>query len=406
MGKLPMEGIRIADFTWWLAGTNATRILANYGAEVIKIESSAHMDTARNVNPALPAKPGTGVSSGYNVLNPSKLAINLNLKHPKGIELVKRLIAVSDIVSDNMSGGATERLGLGYDELVKIKPDIIVINMPVMGPGGPHSHWTGQGDQITAAAGLWHMTGYPDKLGVGPGSVLTDWSGVPYHATTAMLAALHYRNRTGKGQHIVLSQYEAAIDSLGTAILDYTVNGRVQSRTGNRSPYGAPHGVYQCQGEDRWCAIDVSSDEQWQGLCRAMGDPEWSRTGVFTTVLGRMENVDELDSLIEEWTSDRTAEDVTKRLQGHGVPAGTVQNGRDLLENDPQLKARDYFVSLRYPEGGEMYVGADSFTLSETPGRPRMHAPLWGEHNEHVFREILKLSADEYAEYELDGVFQ
>lgn len=406
MGKLPMEGIRIADFTWWLAGTNATRILANYGAEVIKIESNAHLDTARNINPTLPAKPSTGVSANFNVLNPSKLAINLNLKHPKGLELVKRLIAVSDIVSDNMSGGATERLGLGYEELVKVKPDIIVINMPVMGPGGPHSHWTAQGDQITAAAGLWHVTGYPDSLGVGPGSVLTDWSGVPYHAATAMLAALHYRNRTGKGQHIVLSQYETAICSLGTAILDHTVNGRVQTRTGNRSPYGAPHGVYRCQGEDRWCAIAVFTDREWQGLCRAMGDPEWSRTGVFGTLLGRMENLDELDRLVEEWTSERSAEEVMKTLQEQGVAAGVVQNGRDLLENDPQLKARDYFVTLRYPEGGELFVGADSFKLSVTPGRPRMHAPLRGEHNEYVFRELLGLSEEEYAEYERDGVFQ
>ena len=406
MGKLPMEGIRIADFTWWLAGTNATRILANHGAEVIKIESKAHLDTTRNINPTTPAKPGTGVSSGFNVLNPSKLAISLNLKHPKGLELVKRLIAVSDIVSDNMSGGAMERAGLGYKELVKIKPDIIVINMPVMGPGGPHSHWTAQGDQITAAAGLWHMTGYPDQLGVGPGSVLTDWSGVPYHAATALLAALHHRNKTGKGQHIILSQYETAINSLGTAILDYTVNGRVQTRTGNRSPYGAPHGVYRCQGEDRWCAIAVFTDEEWQGLCRAMDEPEWTRDTRFATVLGRMGSVDELDRLVEGWTSERTPEDVMKRLQTQGVAAAVVQNGRDLLENDPQLKARDHFVSLKYPEGGEMFVGADSFRLSETPGRPRMHAPIWGEHNEYVFCEVLQLSEEEYAEYERDGVFE
>jgi crotonobetainyl-CoA:carnitine CoA-transferase CaiB-like acyl-CoA transferase len=406
MSKLPLEGIRIADFTWWLAGTNATRVLANHGAEVIKIESEAHLDTTRISLPNQPQKPGIGVSPNFSDLNFNKLAINLNMKHPKGLDVVKRLISMSDVVSDNMSGGAMERLGLGYEELVKVKPDIIVINMPVMAPGGPYSHFTGQGDQITAAAGLWHLTGYPEDMGVAPGPVLTDWSGVPYHATTAILAALHYRHKTGKGQHIVLSQYEAAINSLGAAVLDYTLNGHVQNRTANRSPYGAPHGIYRCLGEDRWCAVAVFLDEEWQGLCRGMGNPEWSQDGKFATVVGRMEHVDELDRLIEEWTSTRPPEEVMKVLQAEGVAAGVVQNGRDLLENDPQMKERGHYVRVEYPEGGDLVCNVDAFWLSVTPGSIRRHAPLWGEHNDYVYRDILGMSDEEYAGYEAEGLVQ
>ena len=350
MSKLPLEGIRIADFTWWIAGTMCTRLLAAFGAEVIKIESTVQRDQIRDLPWTRPGTSGVNASQAFNGINPGKYGITLNPKHPKGLEVAKRLVAISDIVADNMTWGAMERLGLGYEELIKIKPDLVVLSMPVMGPGGPYTHFTANGEQIAAAAAMHHLTGYPDSIGMAPGPVWPDWSANPYHAATAVMAALHYRKRTGKGQHIVMSQYESVVNVTSLAIMDYSVNGRVQTRMANRSPYGAPHGVYRCAGEDRWCAIAVFSDEEWQGLRRAMGDPEWSREERFATALGRAENVDDLDRLIEEWTSGKTDESAMKELQANGVAAGIVQNGRDLLENDPQMKERghyEYLTTLR-----------------------------------------------------------
>jgi crotonobetainyl-CoA:carnitine CoA-transferase CaiB-like acyl-CoA transferase len=299
-----------------------------------------------------------------------------------------------------------ERLGLGYDELVKIKPDIIVLSMPVMGPGGPYTHFTGNGEQIAAAAAMHHLTGYPDSNGVAPGPVWPDWSSNPYHAATAVLAALHYRNKTGKGQNIILSQYESVVNATALAVMDYSVNGNIQKRMANRSPYGAPHGIYRCQGEDRWCAIAVFSDEEWQGLCRGMGNPEWSRDGKYATVLGRVEHVDELDRLVEEWTLGRTAENVMAVLQAEGVAAGVVQNGQDLLDNDPQMKERGHYVYLDHPEIGPMALDDYPFKLSATPGRLSRHAPLLGEHNDYVLSEILGMPEDDIKELIIEGVLE
>ena len=406
MSKLPLEGIRVADFTWWIAGTMCTRLLAAFGAEVIKIESTVQRDQIRDIPWTRPGTSGVNASQAFNGINPGKYGLTLNPKHPKGLDVARRLIAISDIVADNMTWGAMARLGLGYEELIKIRPDLVVLSMPVMGPGGPYTHFTANGEQIAAAAAMHHLTGYPDSIGMAPGPVWPDWSANPYHAATAVMAALHYRNRTGKGQHIVMSQYESVVNVTALSIMDYDVNGRIQTRMGNRSPYGAPHGVYRCAGEDRWCAIAVSSDEEWQGMRRAMGNPEWSREERFATALGRAENVDDLDRLIEEWTSGRTDESVMKELQAHGVAAGIVQNGRDLLENDPQMKERGHYEYMDHAEIGTMAFDNYPFRLSATPGRLSGPSPLMGEHNDHVLTKILGMSEDEVNELVVEGVLE
>ena len=406
MSKLPLEGIRVADFTWWIAGTMCTRLLAAFGAEVIKIESTVQRDQIRDLPWTRPGTSGVNASQAFNGINPGKYGLTLNPKHPKGLEVARRLIAISDIVADNMTWGAMARLGLGYEELINIRPDLVVLSMPVMGPGGPYTHFTANGEQIAAAAAMHHLTGYPDSIGMAPGPVWPDWSANPYHAATAVMAALHYRNRTGKGQHIVMSQYESVVNVTALSIMDYDVNGRIQTRMGNRSPYGAPHGVYRCAGDDRWCAIAVSSDEEWQGMRRAMEDPEWSREERFATALGRAENVDDLDRLIEEWTSGRTDESVMKEMQAHGVAAGIVQNGRDLLENDPQMKERGHYEYMDHAEIGTMAFDNYPFRLSATPGRLSGPSPLMGEHNDHVLTKILGMSEDEVNELIVEGVLE
>ena len=406
MSKLPLDGIRIADFTWWIAGTMCTRLLAAFGAEVIKIESTTQRDQIRDIPGTRPGTSGVNASQAFNGINAGKYGITLNPKHPKGLEVAQRLVSISDIVADNMTWGAMARLGLGYQDLVKIKPDLIVLSMPVMGPGGPYTHFTANGEQIAAAAAMHHLTGYPDKIGMAPGPVWPDWSANPYHAATAVMAALHYRKRTGKGQHIVMSQYESVVNVTALATMDYSVNGRIQARMANRSPYGAPHGIYRCDGDDRWCAIAVFSDEEWQGLRRAMGDPEWSRDSRFATALGRAEHVDELDRLIEEWTSGKSPESLMKELQNQGVAAGIVQNGRDLLENDPQMRDRGHYLYLDHPEIGSMALDTYPFRLSSTPGRLSGPAPLMGEHNDHVLTSILGMSEDEVNELIIEGVLE
>ncbi len=406
MTKLPLEGIRIADFTWWIAGTMATRLMAAYGAHVIKIESTIQRDQIRDTGQIQTGNPSLNASPGFNGINPGKMSMTLNPKHPKGLEVAKRIISISDIVADNMTWGAMARLGLGYDDLVKIKPDIIVLTMPVMGPGGPYTHFTGNGEQIAAAAAMHHLTGYPEEIGMAPGPVYPDWASNPYHAVTAVMAALYHKHKTGKGQHIVLSQYESVVNVTALSIMDYSVNGRIQTRMGNRSPYGAPHGIYRCQGEDRWCTIAVYTDEEWQGLCGAMGWPEWSRSDKFSTVLGRTESVDELERLLEDWTALRSAEEVMTTLQKHGVAAGVVQNARGLLENDPQMKARNHYVRMDHPEIGNMAFDDYPFKLSKTQGRLTRHAPLIGEHNEIVLSELLGMSEDEVNELIIDGVLE
>jgi len=239
---------------------------------------------------------------------------------------------------------------------------------------------------------------------VGLGTNYTDYVINPGHAVIATLAALRYRNRTGKGQLIEVAQVESSVCVVGTAILDYAVNGRVQNRQGNRLPYAAPHGAYRCQGDDRWCVIAVFSDDQWRAFCQAIGDPQWCHEERFATLQGRKQNEDELDRLVEGWTSTRTAEEVMQTLQTAGVAAGVVQNARDVLENDPHLKARGYYVYLDHPDAGPTAYDGPGFRLSKTPGGLQSPAPCLGQHTDYVCREVLQMDDEEVAQLVIEGV--
>jgi benzylsuccinate CoA-transferase BbsF subunit len=238
----------------------------------------------------------------------------------------------------------------------------------------------------------------------------------PIHTLTAILATLRYRRKTGRGQRIELAQVESAACALGPALMDYTVNGRVQERAGNRVPYAAPHGAFRCQllkgagflgtDEERWCVIAVFIDEEWRALCRVMGDPQWSQDERFATFRGRKENEDELERLIEGWTSMKTPEEVMESLQAAGVPAAVVQNARDVLDSDPHLKERGYYVYLDHPEAGRTAYDSAGFRLTKTPGAYRSPAPCLGEHTEYVCKEILKLSDEEIAQFVIDEVLR
>ncbi len=425
--RLPMQGIRVADFSWFGAGPYVTRLFAIYGAEVIRIESNAKIDGMRWQAPRKPDVTQTyNISGMFNNFNPGKLGITLKLNVPKGIEIAKKLISISDVVLDNFNPGMMESWGLTYEELVKTKPDIIVTTMPVMGITGSYKLWRGFGTTIRTLAGIDYITGNPDRPPIGTGMLaFPDFTCNPYHSITAILSALHYRNRTGKGQFIELAQFESTACWTETTILDYTVNNHIQIAMHNRLPYAAPHGVYRCRGEEsevdycampesepdhrkkdeRWVAIAVFNEKEWQSFCDVIGNLPWTKDEKFANFLGRKENEDELDRLVGEWTRDKSPEDVMVRLQKAGVAAGVVQDGEDLQTRDPQLKERGYYVYLDHPETGRIAHDGLTFALSKTPGEVR-RAPLLGEHNEYVYREVLGLSEDEVNQLIVEGVLE
>ncbi len=394
--KILLEGVRVADFSWVSAGPRGTRVLADFGAEVIKIESAGRLDLNRGRPPFAPGKRGINASGVFNNINCNKLSVTLNLRHPKACELARRIVAISDIVVDNFNPGVMQKLGLGYDDLVKVKPDIIVITMPVMGQTGPRRQYGGYGMGIEAISGLKYISGFPDEMPLGTGIAYPDSGPNPRHAMIAVLAALHYRHKTGKGQFIEMSQYESTVCFTGTAILQYTANGSIQGSWGGRRPNAAPHGVYRCRGDDQWCVIAVFTSDEWASLTSAIGNPPWAKESRFATLAGRKQHEDELDRLVQSWTIQRDAREVMERLQSAGVAAGVIQSGKDLLEDDRQLSARQHYVRMEHPEAGRQTVDGVRIKLSQTPGRVLNPAPLLGQHNEYVFKELLGLSAEEY----------
>ncbi len=388
-------GIRVADFTWAAAGPLTTRYLSDHGAEVIKIESAVKVDSSRTATPYRDNMPGLNRSGYFARINRGKFSLGLNLSDPRGIELAKRIIAKSDIVIENFTPGTMERWGLSYSDLRRIKADIIMVRTSQLGQTGPLATHPGLGTSLVALAGLTHITGWPDHVPTGPFGAYPDHTAPPL-ATALIAAALDYRRRTGRGQQIDLSQYEASLLFLTPVLLDCSVNGTVHSRTGNRVDCAAPHGAYPCSGNDRWCAIAVSSDEEWFAFCRVLGDPAWSNEPGFATPSGRKQNEAELERLVGEWTKGRTAEEVMRLMQAEGVPAGVVQTAED-LQNDPQLEHRGHQWTLDHPEIGIHTSDAPPFLLSRTPARPERPAPCLGEHNELICRRLLGMSDDEFA---------
>lgn len=513
------EGLKVADFTAVIAGTLITKTLASYGAEVLRIEGRIHPDLFRRGAPHIKddmyAKtyvPWLNRGASFGQWNSGKLSVALNLSHPKGKEIAKQFVARADIVAENFAGGVMEKMGLGYKELTKVKPDIIMLSSCMQGQTGPHANHPGYGTQLVNLAGLGHIAGWPDRepSAIGP---YTDYV-APRYSLFAIIAALDYRRRTGKGQYIDLSQYECAVQFMTPLLLDYEVNGRIADRVGNyspyaaphgvypcrprhtddrwcliavytddewkrfcnvignppwtkdprystlrarrehadevdrlvetwtsthlpdevekrlleadvwarvaengrelidhilpaktRSPYAVPHGVYRCRMEDRWCAIAVSTDEEWQSFCQVIGNPDWTRNTKFSTLQSRLQNTDELDFLVAKWTIDHTAEEVMTMMQAAGVAAGILETGEDLMEKDPQLKHRRLYREFQHPELGRYHSTAPSFIMSKYDCEIK-GAPLIGEHNEYALKEFLGMADDEIAGLIREGVLE
>ncbi len=402
--KLPLEGLRIIDFSWVIAGPAVSRWLADFGAEVIKVESAERLDYCRQLVPLIKGEAGGIESSLFANINCGKLGITLNMGHPKGRDIAKRLILASDVVIDNFAGDVLKRWGLGFKELSRIKPSLIMLSMPVFGSSGPRAGYGAYGTGLLGMTGLYSITGPPDRPPTGPNIAYPDFSSNPMHATTAVLAALHYRNKTGRGQFIELAQYESTVCFVGMPLMDYLVNSKVAGPSNNREPNAAPHGVYRCCGDDRWSVITVFDDKEWQAFCQAIGKPTWTKEQRFNTILGRKNYEDELDRLVEAWTITKTPQEIMLQLQHYGVPAGIVQNGQDLAEQDPQVKERNYYVTLDHPTVGKVVCEGVTEKLSKTPGRVRRPGPTLGQDNEYVYREILEMSDEEIDQYYVEKV--
>lgn len=403
MSKRALDDVKVLDFTWVNAGPGMTRHLALHGATVIHVESQTKVDPVRLTSAYKDGKPGINRSAAFTAVNTNKYGITLNLNHSKGVEVFKRLVKWSDVLVENHTPGFMQKLGLSYEELVKVKPDLIMLQSSNQGQTGPQSRVKGFGIHLEGLAGFTYLSGWPDKDPVVMAGLVTDWfSG--HVGVCALLAALDYRRRTNKGQYIDLSQLEAGFQLLSHLFLDYTVNGRIAERTGSRLSYAAPHNVYPCHGKDRWCVITVFSDEEWQSVGGAVG-AEWTRAPRFATLMGRKKNEDELDRLVAEWTSKLSAEEVMQTLQAKGVRAGVVMDTRD-LHQDPQLAHRWHFVEMEHREIGKHRYEHDSYRLSATPTEFARAAPILGEHNYYVYTEILGMSDEEFTELLAAGVFE
>ncbi len=399
MKRGALDGVKVADFTWVLAGPLITKYLAENGATVIRIESRTSHDLLRSLPPR------RGNESGFFAFftcNKYSMAVNLN--HPRGPEMAKKVVAWADIVADNFTAGTMERWGLDYKNLVDIKPDIIMIEANIQGQTGPHSEHRGFGVMATSLTGLTNFAGWPDRTPVTTFGGYTDLI-LPRYAVAVLLAALDYRNRTGKGVHIDISQLETGSQFIAPLLLEHTANGTEALRMGNECPYAAPHNAYRCRGEDKWCAISVTTDKEWQSLIEVMGKPEWTEGKKFSTVLGRKGHEKELDHLIEQWTMNFTAEEVMTKLQRVGVPAGVVQSSADLIE-DPHLRERQFFWVENYKGLGKFHHIGPAYRLSKTPSEFRFCPRDVGEDTEYVCKEILRMTEEEYEDLLLSGVFE
>lgn len=393
MPPLPLEGIRVIDLSRLMAGPTVTMLLGDMGAEIIKVESIQRIDGWRGGRIPQGVDKAYELSPLFNAIARNKLGITLNLTERKGAEVLKRLVKIGDVLVENYTPRVMKNFGLGYPVLQELNPTLVMISMPGYGSTGPRKDYTAFAYPIEEMAGICQLTGFPDgpplQMGHGGGDGLAGMVG-----SFAVVAALHYRQRTGKGQYIDLAQCEAVTSLIGETIVDYSLNRRVHKRRGNRHPFMAPHGCYRCQGEDRWVTISVATEEEWMSFCAVLGDPPWAREARFADALSRWQNQDELDKLIEEWTLQRDHIEVMHTLQKAGVAAGAVLDAAELL-HDPHLNQRGFYeVVHRERVGAHPYPGLP-IRFSKTPGKIRRPSPLLGEYNDYVFRELLGMSSEE-----------
>jgi crotonobetainyl-CoA:carnitine CoA-transferase CaiB-like acyl-CoA transferase len=402
--ELPLAGLKVVDLFWAMAGPATTRVLADYGATVVKLESTSRLDTCRTIGPYVKSEFGIETSGLFINLNAGKLGMTLDLGKAEGRRIFHDLVRWADVVTESFSPKAMRAWGLDYEQLRKVKPDIIMVSSCLMGQTGPFAKYAGYGNLAAAISGFGNLCGWPDRLPAGPYGSYTDCV-APRFTISSILAALDYRRRTGKGQYIDISQAEASMTFLSPAILDYTANGRVQRPIGDRDHLMAPHGAYRCAGDDVWIAIACADDEHWSALTALMGRRELARDPRFMTIDARLAHQDELDAIVAAWTCNLDASELEAKLQAQKIPAAKVATSTDMLI-DPQLVHRGHIAELEHPKFGTVPVERWAFKLSRTPGGPRRTAPTLGRDNEYVLETILGYSKSRVQELMNSGILR
>jgi benzylsuccinate CoA-transferase BbsF subunit len=415
MPKPPLDGIRIADFTWVWAGPYCTLQLAHLGADVVKIETRTRPCVTRQL-PPWPEGRGGGLNrSGYfNQYSQGKRSLTLNFKDSAAQEVARKLIAKSDVVVNNFAHGVMDKMGFGYEVLKQVKPDIIMISLSGYGDTGPYRDYIAYGPAQVPLSGLSALTGYKDWPPMHSGFSYAD-PNAGVHGAFAILAALFHRKKTGEGQYIDMSQWECAMALLPEGILDYTFNGIEPTRIGNRDPLMAPHGVFRCLDRpekllgntiDQFVAITCEDDLDWGRLARAMGRPELADDPKFASLQSRKTNEDELEAIIEQWTLTRRAAEVAEILQHAGVTAAVVADNRYLSEEDSHLAARDYWVYREHPEVGKKQHAGVPWKMSRTETIVRAAAPTIGQHTDEILIDLLGYSSEEVTKLRNQGALE
>jgi Predicted acyl-CoA transferases/carnitine dehydratase len=393
MNKEALQGIRVVEFGGFWVGPYTAELLAFLGAEVIKIESLKRLDFSREIS-LTTGQFFTGVnqSTVFSDLNLNKLDVSLDLKQPKAVELAKRIVKISDVLVQNNRPEVMDRLGLGYDSIRRIKPDLIYLSSSARGSDGPEQHYGGFAPSFSCLSGLAEITGYADGPPVAEAGRIDLISGSTN--AFAIIAALIYRERTGRGQHIDISSSETISALIGDVFMDYAMNGRAQTRHGNEDATFAPHNCYCCKGDDKWVSIVITNDEEWKAFCDAAGNPQWAENERFCDAYSRKQNEKELDNLISEWTSKHTHYEVMHILQEAGVAAVPSLSNVELF-SDPHFKERGLSTEMVHPVIGKTTALTPPWKMSATPPRIHRHSPLFAEHNDYVFGELLGMSSEE-----------
>ncbi len=406
-----LANYRICDFTGQLAGAGATRALAAFGGEVIRIEdpvNEGRWDILRGQPPYPDERRGINLGGAFNNHNTEKLGITLNLRTARGKELLRELVRVSDAVTENFSAGVLERLGFGYEQLRELKPDIVYVSNSGFGDSGPYRDFKTWGPIVQAISGLTWTSKLRDQPPAGWGYSYMDHTGA-YYMCIALLAALHHRNVSGEGQWVDMACTEAGATLTGPAILDYTANGRPTRRDGlpdsnhSLSPRMSPHAIYPAAGQDCWIAIACRSEEDWRALAGVVAEP-WTAEPRFASLKARCEHEEALDALLAAWTGERDAFETAARLRAAGVPAAAVARPEDRVEHDASTAAWGLWPEVTQTEMGRVRVDGVPAHLSETDWELTRGAPCLGEHNEYVFGDLLGLGSSEVEQLHRDGV--
>lgn len=399
--RLPLEGVKVADFSWIGVGPITAKALADHGATVVHIEHDQPADRLRLVGPFMDNIPGINRCQFFGAFNTSKMSVQLDLKHPVGKEVARRLFAWADVALDSFTAGTMNNLGLGYDAASAINPGIIMATTCLLGQTGPAARLSGYGYHAAAVSGFYEITGWDDRAPAGPFNAYTDTIAPRFLATT-LLAALDHKRRTGRGQFIDQAQMESSLHFLGPELLDVQLTGVSPRRNGNVDADHAPHDSFPCAGVDQWCAIAVETDDQWRCLRGVLGGPAWAMDPALDTAAGRRGHLELLDRELSAFTVQHTPHALMTLLQDAGVPAGAMQRSRD-HQRDPQLAHRSFFRRLQHPEMGEVPYEGHQFRIAGYDNGPRFPAPCLGEHTYEVLTGLLGLDDDEAAEVLASG---